>query len=82
MLKITAGDGEEKRVRYVADACGGAEKTRPTSAVSVFIPEAGDGLWETAKRLSEDPEVIEKSNPDLNFPLSGSERIVIFRAKK
>ena len=82
VLKITAGDGEEKKARYITDACEGAEKVRPTSAISVFIPEAGDGLWETAKRLSEDPEVIEKSNPDLNFPLSGSERIVIFRAKK
>lgn len=80
-LKITAADGESRTVRYISEVTEGDEKTFSDSAVSVYIPAAGDGLWETAKRLSESPESIEKSNPELTFPLSGKERILIYRPK-
>ena len=77
VLKITAADGETRIVGYVTEATEGAPKQAATCAVSVYIPAAGDGLWETAKRLSESPESIKQSNPDLNFPLTGKERILI-----
>lgn len=82
VLKITAVDGEAHSVRYVTEATEGAVKEVCNSAVSVYIPTAGDGLWETAKRLSSDPEAIKLSNPELTFPLSGKERIIIYRAKQ
>lgn len=81
VLKITAADGETRIVGYVTEATEGAPKQAATCAVSVYIPAAGDGLWETAKRLSESPESIKQSNPDLNFPLTGKERILIYRPK-
>ncbi len=81
VLKISAADGEEHTVRYVTEATEGAPKSACDSAVSVYIPAAGDGLWETAKRLGESPESIKLSNPDLSFPLSGNERILIYRPK-
>ena len=81
-LKITAADGESYTVKYVASATEGEPIKRSDSAVSVYIPAAGDGLWETAKRLSESPENIRSSNPDLNFPLTGKERILIYRPKQ
>ena len=81
MLKITGADGEVKTVSYLTEITEQGEKVRPESAISVYIPAAGDGLWETAKRLSEAPENIEKSNPELNFPLTGKERILIYRPK-
>lgn len=81
VLKITAADGETRCVKYVTEAAEGEAKQACDSAVSVYIPAAGDGLWETAKRLGESPESIKLSNPDLSFPLSGNERILIYRPK-
>lgn len=81
VLKISAVDGEKKSVTYLTSATAGDKKIASDSAISVFVTEAGDGLWETAKRLNCPPESILKSNPELAFPLSGKERIVIFRPK-
>ncbi|MDE6505602.1 MAG: DUF3794 domain-containing protein [Clostridia bacterium] len=81
VLKITAADGEAKTISYVTEAAENGEKQLSQSAISVYIPAAGDGLWETAKRLSESPENIQLANPELTFPLSGKERILIYRPK-
>ena len=51
------------------------------SAVSVYIPLDGEGLFALAKRLNVCPETLVATNPDLQFPLTGKERIVIFRQK-
>lgn len=82
VLKITGADGEVKTARYLTEVCEQGEKVAPDCAISVYIPAAGDGLWETAKRLSEAPDAIEKSNPELTFPLTGKERILIYRPKQ
>lgn len=81
-LKITVCDGAKERVKYLtaAEECG--DKKQIDSAISVYIPAAGDGLWETAKKLSVEPDGIKAANPELNFPLSGKERILIFRGRK
>lgn len=79
VLKITAYDGGEQRVRYLTNAIEGGAKDKCTSAISVYIPAAGDGVWETAKKLSSSPEDIKRTNPELTFPLTGKERILIFR---
>lgn len=81
-LRITAADGERSAVRYLTEAAEGAARTQSASAISVYIPSAGDGLWETAKRLCERPENIQRGNPELNFPLTGKERILIYRPRK
>lgn len=81
LLKIAGADGEMRTAKYLTEITEQGEKTVPQSAISVYIPSAGDGLWETAKRLSEEPEAIEKSNPELTFPLTGKERILIYRPK-
>lgn len=80
-LKITAADGEYKTVKYITDVTEGEARTPCDSAVSVYVTAAGDGLWETAKKLCVRPESIEKSNPELTFPLTGKERILIYRPK-
>ena len=50
--------------------------------LSVYIPIQGEGLWSLAKRLNVRPEQLVETNPDLQFPLSGEERIAIFRQIK
>lgn len=80
-LKITAEDGDIKSVRYLISAAEGENRQQNDSAISVYIPAAGDGLWETAKKLGSTPESIQQSNPELSFPLTGKERILIFRGR-
>ncbi len=57
------------------------EKSIENSAISVYIPESGEDLWGLSKKLNQTPEQITATNKDLTFPLTGSERIVIYRQK-
>lgn len=81
VLKIAVLDGQSHSVRYLTGAEEGDKKAVNDSAISVHIPAAGDGLWETAKKLGCSPESIRQTNPELSYPLSGKERILIFRGK-
>lgn len=49
------------------------------SAISVYIPAEGEDLWTVSKKLNACPEAIMQYNPDLTFPLTGGERILIYR---
>ena len=59
----------------------GEQKVAETAAVSVYIPLAGEGLWGLSKRLNVCPETLIATNGDLQFPLTGKERIVVYRQK-
>ncbi|MBE7088512.1 MAG: hypothetical protein E7370_03205 [Clostridiales bacterium] len=67
--------------RYITQLTQGEELNCNKSAVSVFIPKSGDSLWEVAKRLKMTPQEVTKLNAGLEFPLTGKERIIIYRAK-
>ena len=58
-----------------------SEKQKNQSAISVYIPFEGEELWSIAKRLGVCPETVAQTNKDLVFPLTGKERIVIYRQK-
>lgn len=81
VLKISAADCERLTARYITALSEGAEVPPCDSAVSVYIPDAGDGLWETAKKLRRPEADVTASNPRLTYPLTGKERIVIYRPK-
>ncbi len=51
------------------------------SAVSVYLPHAGDGLWELSKSLKKPPEEVSANNPDIEFPIKEGQRVVIYRKK-
>ena len=57
------------------------EKPKNTHAISIYIPCEGEELWSLAKRLNVCPETLVNTNQDLQFPLSGKERIVVYRQK-
>ena len=81
VLKISAADSEDYTVRYVSEITEAEKLKVSDSAISVFVPAAGDDLWSMAKKLSQSPDEIKATNPDLAFPLTGSERILVFRGK-
>ena len=81
VLLISYNAFEEKTVMCVEDITEGERRNLSQSAISVFIPTKGDGIWEIAKQFGSDEDEIKRLNPDLNFPLSGEERIIIYRQK-
>ena len=80
-VKLVIRKTEKEVSEFVTGAQAGKAYEEKTCAVSVYMPTAGDGLWETAKKLRQTPEDLERNNPDLCFPLEGKERIFVYRQK-
>lgn len=80
-LKIAVCTYEKEEVSCIVGAEEGEAYAEERCALSVILPRAGDGLWETAKNLRKTPEEVRRSNPDLAFPLKGNERIVVYNGK-
>ncbi|MBQ7831747.1 MAG: hypothetical protein IJ393_06725 [Clostridia bacterium] len=70
---------ENREWEYVSEVTEGEECPHADSAFSVFMTNAGEGLWEVSKRLGCAPEELKKSNPSLEFPLKAGERIYVYR---
>ena len=79
-LYVTLLSGE--KYTYVSEFICKEEEPENDCAVSVYVPSAGDTLWETAKKLGKTPEQVQSANPGLSFPLSGGERILVYRKKE
>ncbi len=79
VLKFALCCYETREWSYVGEAEAGEEYPASKSGFSVFMTEAGEGLWQVAKRLRCSPEELKKSNPGLEFPLKKSGRIYVYR---
>ncbi len=80
-LKISMQERRKISARLVANAEEGEQLLLSESAVSVYIPRAGDGLWELAKSLRKSPEEVSASNPDIEFPVKEGQRVIVYRKK-
>ncbi|MBR1983438.1 MAG: hypothetical protein IKA12_01995 [Clostridia bacterium] len=78
-VTITVYPTKQKRFETINDVKCILPKVQNNCAISVYIAQEGEELWSLAKRLNVRPELLIETNPDLNFPLDGSERIVIYR---
>ncbi len=81
-LKISLRVYEEREWEYVSEATEGEKYAENDSAFSVFLPKAGEDLWQVAKRLKREPAEVQKSNPELTFPVQEGEKIFIYRQIK
>lgn len=70
-----------RKYRYVKQVTVLGNKLVNDNAISVYIGFKGEDLFSLAKRLNETPENVLQTNKDLQFPLTGKERIVIYRQK-
>lgn len=50
-------------------------------ALSVYIAPKGSTAWDVAKKLHTTPEIIQKQNPNVVFPLTDTTSIVYFKGK-
>ncbi|MBO5277759.1 MAG: hypothetical protein J6B05_03795 [Clostridia bacterium] len=78
-LKLTVNVYEQKEWEYVSNLEEGEEYGENDCAFSVFLPEEGESLWQVAKRLRCEPESLQKSNPELEFPVKAGQRIYVYR---
>ncbi len=80
-LKVCFLDIEERKFKAIIALEEGQKKKPNTSAISVYIPSPNETLWDVSKALGVKEEDILKTNEGLEFPLTGNERIVVYREK-
>lgn len=72
---------EKCNVSLIKNIKSTGEKKPNDHSISVYIPCEGEELWSLAKRLNVSPQTLLTTNQELQFPLSGKERIVVYRQK-
>lgn len=78
---LSVYEEKEYSAEIVSAVEQGEKKAENDAAISVYIPLEGENLWDLAKRLNADPDTLLSTNKDLRFPLTGKERIVVYRRK-
>lgn len=81
LVKISAAYPRTSAVSYLTSVEEGEALPPEESAITIIVPRAGDSLWDAARRLNCPPDEVSASNPDLKYPLSGRERIAVYRKK-
>ena len=81
-LKICLRSYERREWEYICEAAEGEPYEETNAAVSVYALRAGEELWQVAKRLRSAPEELQRSNPQLEFPVKEGERIFVYRQIK
>ena len=66
---------------FIKDVKVLGEKKENPCAISIYLGMAGEESFSLAKRLNVCPDTLIETNKDLQFPLSGKERIVVYRQK-
>jgi len=70
---------KEKTFSAVIAVEEGEDLEKDLSAFKIYNPQEEDSLWEVAKVLRVTEQEILEQNPDLTFPLKGSEKIIIYK---
>jgi hypothetical protein len=78
-VKVSLCVYDKREWHYVSEVKEGEKRAVSNAAMSVFLPRAGEDLWQVAKRLACDPDELQKSNPELTFPVKEGERIFVYR---
>ncbi len=81
LVKISVCYLRRSEAQYLTSVEEGEETSPSDSAISVIMPSQGDGLWDVAKKLNCPPDDVAAGNPELKYPLTGKERILIYRVK-
>ncbi|MBO5526203.1 MAG: DUF3794 domain-containing protein [Clostridia bacterium] len=80
-LKGCAQAREEVAVSCVGEVIEGESLPSPAH-IRVILPVKGETLWELSKRLHRLSEEVSAQNPDLSFPMTGKERILLCASQK
>ncbi|MCL2675438.1 MAG: hypothetical protein FWE84_02450, partial [Firmicutes bacterium] len=81
-IAVTVNTLETTKVRLITELNVGEIFTVPSAAISMHIARPREALWDVAKALRTTPELILLQNPELQLPLRGGERVIIYRHLK
>ena len=81
-LKLSLCAYGQREWSYVSEVSEEEAYAEDDCAFSVFLPVEGEDLWQVAKRLRCEPEALQRSNPELEFPVKSGERIYVYRQIK
>lgn len=82
VLKLVCRKIENSAVNLITSVEEGDPLPVNDSAVTVFVPQTGDDSWNVCKKLRQSENELISCNPELKFPLSGGERIIVYRRKQ
>ncbi len=80
-IYLTVYPLEKSKLCFIKDVKILGEKQENPCAISIYLAGAGEECFSLAKRLNICPDTLIQTNKDLQFPLSGNERIVVYRQK-
>lgn len=80
-LKICIDAFESYKINYVSDCVKGEDKQVDATAISIYVAEEGETFWDIGKALNASVDTIKLLNPNLSEPLTGKERITIYRKR-
>lgn len=66
----------------LCDALEGVKTEEEVFPISVYFGKAGETEWDVVKALKVDADEIYKFNPELSFPLCGTERIIVIKREE
>ncbi len=81
VIRFTLRTRRKQTISVITAITEGEKREVNDSAISVYIPLANESLWSLSKRLCVCPDDLLATNKDLQFPLTGKERIVVYRQK-
>ena len=81
VLGVSVKARDKREISFIEKVKVLGEKPVCDFPISVYLTTAGEELWSLSKRLKVSPEKLIETNKDLQFPLTGKERIVIYRQK-
>lgn len=65
-------------VTVICEVVEECEKPQPEAPIEVMIAAGGETVWNMAKCLGVSPREIERQNPNLEFPLTVGDKVIVF----
>lgn len=78
-LIINARGVKTQEMTLVSSMEKGEKKENDNVAISLYIVEKGETVWQVAKAMSATEDRLLAQNPDLELPLKGGEKILVYR---
>jgi hypothetical protein len=78
-LMVTVRGVSDETLGIVSGVEIGAEKEQDDFAISLYIVKQGETLWDVAKYLNTDEAKLAEQNADVEMPLKGGEKIILYK---
>lgn len=60
----------------------GDEKPEETCVLTIYVVKPNETVWDIAKQLNVSPDELLYQNPNVNLPLMGGEKLIVYRQKE